>query len=174
MADLFENPMGLAGFEFVEFTAPERGILEPVFESIGMTRIARHRTKDVDLWRQGGINMLVNYEPNCHAAYYGAEHGPSACAMGFRVKDATAAFELAVSKGAEPVEVPSGFGELRLPAIKGIGGAIVYLIDRYEEGLSIYDIDFNYLEGVDRNPEGCGFNIIDHLTHNVYKGRMDY
>ena len=130
MADLFENPMGLAGFEFVEFTAPERGILEPVFESIGMTRIARHRTKDVDLWRQGGINMLVNYEPNCHAAYYGAEHGPSACAMGFRVKDATAAFELAVSKGAEPVEVPSGFGELRLPAIKGIGGAIVYLIDR--------------------------------------------
>ena len=139
-----------------------------------MTRIARHRTKDVDLWRQGGINMLVNYEPNCHAAYYGAEHGPSACAMGFRVKDATAAFELAVSKGAEPVEVPSGFGELRLPAIKGIGGAIVYLIDRYEEGLSIYDIDFNYLEGVDRNPEGCGFNIIDHLTHNVYKGRMDY
>ena len=173
MADLFENPMGLAGFNGRPH-APERGILEPVFESIGMTRIARHRTKDVDLWRQGGINMLVNYEPNCHAAYYGAEHGPSACAMGFRVKDATAAFELAVSKGAEPVEVPSGFGELRLPAIKGIGGAIVYLIDRYEEGLSIYDIDFNYLEGVDRNPEGCGFNIIDHLTHNVYKGRMDY
>ena len=174
MADLFENPMGLAGFEFVEFTAPERGILEPVFESIGMTRIAKHRSKDVHLWRQGGINMLVNYEPNSHAAFYAAEHGPSACAMGFRVKDATAAYELALKKGAEPVEVATGYSELKLPAIKGIGGATVYLIDRYEEGLSIYDVDFEYLEGVDRRPEGCGFNIIDHLTHNVYKGRMDY
>ena len=174
MADLFDNPMGLAGFEFVEFTAPEKGIIEPVFESIGMTRIAKHRSKDVHLWRQGGINMLINYEPNSHAAFYAAEHGPSACAMGFRVKDATAAYQLALEKGAQPVEVTTGFSELKLPAIKGIGGATVYLIDRYEEGLSIYDVDFEYLEGVDRHPEGCGFNIIDHLTHNVYKGRMDY
>jgi len=174
MADLFENPMGLAGFEFVEFTAPEKGIIEPVFESIGMTRIAQHRSKDVHLWRQGGINMIVNYEPKSHASFYAAEHGPSACAMGFRVKDAAAAYELALSKGAEPVEVSTGYSELKLPAIKGIGGATVYLIDRYEDGLSIYDVDFEYLEGVDRHPEGCGFNIIDHLTHNVYKGRMDY
>ena len=174
MADLFDNPMGLAGFEFVEFTAPEKGIIEPVFESIGMTRIAKHRSKDVHLWRQGGINMLINYEPNSHAAFYAAEHGPSACAMGFRVKDATAAYQLARENGAQPVEVTTGFSELKLPAIKGIGGATVYLIDRYEEGLSIYDVDFEYLEGVDRHPEGCGFNIIDHLTHNVYKGRMDY
>ena len=174
MADLFDNPMGLAGFEFVEFTAPEKGIIEPVFEAIGMTRIAKHRSKDVHLWRQGGINMLINYEPGSHAAFYAAEHGPSACAMGFRVKDAAAAYALALEKGAEPVEVATGFSELRLPAIKGIGGATVYLIDRFEEGLSIYDVDFEYLEGVDIHPEGCGFNIIDHLTHNVYKGRMDY
>ena len=174
MADLFENPMGLNGFEFVEFTAPERGILEPVFESIGMTRVARHRSKDVDLWRQGGINILANYEPSSLASYYAAEHGPSACAMGFRVKDAKAAYAQALEKGAEPVEIPCGFSELRLPAIKGIGGATVYLIDRYEEGQSIYDVDFEFLEGVDRKPEGCGFQVIDHLTHNVYKGRMDY
>ena len=174
MADLFENPMGLCGFEFVEFTAPERGILEPVFESIGMTKIARHRSKDVDLWRQGGINLIANYEPNTPAAFYAAEHGPSACAMGFRVRDAQAAYELALEKGAQPVEVAAGFSELRLPAIKGIGGAMIYLIDRFEDGLSIYDVDFEYLEGVDRHPQGCGFNIIDHLTHNVYKGRMDY
>ena len=174
MADLFENPMGLCGFDFVEFTAPERGILEPVFESIGMTRIARHRSKDVEVWRQGDINLIVNYEPNSPAAFYAAEHGPSACAMGFRVRDAQAAYELALSKGAQPVEVECGFSELRLPAIRGIGGAIIYLIDRFEEGNSIYDIDFVYLEGVDRRPEGCGFNVIDHLTHNVYKGRMDY
>lgn len=174
MADLFENPMGLCGFEFVEFTAPERGILEPVFESMGFTQIAKHRSKDVDVWRQGDINMIINYEPNTPAAYYAAEHGPSACAMGFRVKDAPAAYALALEKGAQPVEVEPGFSELRLPGIKGIGGAVIYLIDRFEDGRSIYDIDFNYLEGVDRHPKGCGFNVIDHLTHNVYKGRMDY
>jgi 4-hydroxyphenylpyruvate dioxygenase len=166
--------MGLRGFEFVEFTAPEKGILEPIFEGMGFTLVARHRSKDVDVWRQGGINMLANYEPNTPAAYYAAEHGPSACAMGFRVANAQAAYALALEKGAQPVDVASGFSELRLPAIKGIGGAIIYLIDRYEDGSSIYDIDFEYLEGVDRRPEGCGFNIIDHLTHNVYKGRMDY
>ena len=174
MTDLFENPMGLCGFEFVEFTAPEKGILEPIFEGMGFTLVARHRSKDVDVWRQGDINLLANYEQNTPAAYYAAEHGPSACAMGFRVRDAQAAYALALEKGAQPVNVDSGFSELRLPAIKGIGGAIIYLIDRFEDGASIYDIDFNYLEGVDRRPKGCGFNVIDHLTHNVYKGRMDY
>ena len=174
MADLFDNPMGLRGFEFVEFTAPEKGILEPVFETLGFTRIAVHRSKDVELWRQGGINIILNYEPNSPAAYYAQEHGPSACAMGFRVKDAPAAYALALEKGAQPVHVASGFSELRLPAIKGIGGAIIYLIDRSDDGSSIYDIDFRYLDGVDRHPEGWGFEVIDHLTHNVYKGRMDH
>ena len=174
MADLFDNPMGLRGFEFVEFTAPEKGILEPVFKTLGFTHVATHRSKDVDLWRQGGINIILNYEPGSPAAFYAREHGPSACAMGFRVKDAPAAYALALEKGAQPVEVDSGFSELRLPAIRGIGGAIIYLIDRVEDGSSIYDIDFRYLEGVERYPEGCGFDVIDHLTHNVYKGRMDH
>lgn len=174
MADLFENPMGLMGFDFVEFTAPERGILEPVFKTMGFTRVARHRSKDVDLWRQGDINLIVNYQPHTPAAFYAAEHGPSACAMGFRVANAQKAFELAIEKGAQPIEVAAGFSELRLPAIRGIGGAIIYLIDRFVDGSSIYDIDFEYLDGVDRNPEGCGFKVIDHLTHNVYKGRMAY
>jgi len=174
MSDLFENPMGLCGFEFVEFTAPEKGILEPVFKSLGFTHVATHRSKDVQLWRQGGINIIANYEPGTPAAFYAQEHGPSACAMGFRVKDAPSAFSLAMENGAQPVDVPSGFSELRLPAIRGIGGAIIYLIDRFEEGASIYDIDFEYLEGVDRHPVGCGFNVIDHLTHNVYKGRMSH
>ena len=174
MADLFDNPMGLRGFEFVEFTAPEKGILEPVFKTLGFTHVATHRSKDVDLWRQGGINIILNYEPGSPAAFYAREHGPSACAMGFRVKDAPAAYALALEKGAQPVEVDSGFSELRLPAIRGIGGAIIYLIDRVEDGSSIYDTDFRYLEGVERYPEGCGFDVIDHLTHNVYKGRMDH
>ena len=172
MADLFENPLGLDGFEFVEFCAPEKGVLEPVFEATGFTRIARHRSKDVDLWRQGEINLIANYEPRSPAAYFAAEHGPSACGMGFRVRNAKTAYELAVERGAEPVETRTGPMELHLPAIRGIGGAIIYLIDRYGDQLSIYDIDFEYLPGVDRKPAGAGLKLIDHLTHNVYGGRM--
>jgi 4-hydroxyphenylpyruvate dioxygenase len=174
MADLFENPLGLDGFEFIEFCAPDKGLLEPVFEKLGFTRIARHRSKDVDLWRQGEINMIANYEPKSPAAYFAAEHGPSACGMAFRVRDAKKAYDMAVERGAEPVETRTGPMELRLPAIRGIGGAIIYLIDRYGDALSIYDIDFEYLPGVDRHPVGAGFRLIDHLTHNVYGGRMDH
>ncbi len=174
MADLFENPMGLCGFEFVEFAAPERGVIEPVFQTMGFTHVANHRSKDIELWRQGDINFLINYEPGTPAAFFAAEHGPSASGMGFRVKNAKQAYSLALEKGAQPVVTETGVSELRLPAIKGIGGATVYLIDRFEDGQSIYDIDFEYLDGVERRPEGCGFNVIDHLTHNVYKGRMDY
>ena len=172
MTDLFDNPLGLDGFEFIEFSAPEKGMLEPVFERMGFSRIARHRSKDVDLWRQGEINMIANYEPKSPAAYFAAEHGPSACGMAFRVKNARHAYDEAIARGAEPVETRTGPMELRLPAIRGIGGAMIYLVDRYGEGLSIYDIDFDYLPGVDRNPVGAGFKIIDHLTHNVYGGRM--
>jgi 4-hydroxyphenylpyruvate dioxygenase len=144
---------------------------------MGFTRIARHRAKDVHLWRQGGINFLINCEPGSPAAYFAAEHGPSACGMAFRVRNAARAFEEAIRRGAEPVATTIGPMELRIPAIRGIGGAHVYLVDRYEgspEGgdLSIYDIDFDYLEGVDRHPVGAGFKAIDHLTHNVYGGRM--
>ena len=183
MADLFENPVGLDGFEFVEFCAPEKGLLEPVFEVMGFSRIAQHRSKDVHLWRQGQINLIINYEPKSAAWYFAREHGPSACGMAFRVKDASKAYDLLLEKGAEPVAVETGPMELRIPAIRGIGGAMLYLVDRYADGergtergeaLSIYDIDFEYLEGADRNPVGAGFDIIDHLTHNVYGGRMDY
>ena len=174
MTDLFENPVGLCGFEFVEFTSPERGIIEPIFEQIGFTRIARHRSKDVDLWRQGGINFLVNYQPHSHASFFAREHGPSACAMGFRVRNAMEAYHECIERGAEPIATTPGISELNIPAIKGIGGALIYFVDRFQDGLSLYDIDFDYLEGVDKYPQGCGFKIIDHLTHNVYKGRMDY
>lgn len=174
MTDLFENPLGLDGFEFIEFCAPEKGLLEPVFENMGFARIARHRSKDVELWRQGDINLIANYEPKSPAAYFAAEHGPSACGMGFRVHNAKQAYEAAIARGAEPVETRTGPMELRIPAIRGIGGAMIYLIDRYGDALSIYDIDFDYVDGVDRNPVGAGFKIIDHLTHNVYGGRMDH
>ncbi|MEH6710124.1 MAG: 4-hydroxyphenylpyruvate dioxygenase [Paraglaciecola polaris] len=174
MADLFENPMGLDGFEFVEFTAPKKGILEPIFDAMGFEKVAIHKSKDVQLWRQGDINFIANYEPKSPAAYYAEEHGPSACGMAFRVKNARAAYKLALQNGAQPIDVITGPMELRLPAIKGIGGATLYLIDRYKEGETIYDIDFEWIEGAARHPEGCGFHTLDHLTHNVYRGRMGY
>ena len=177
MADLFDNPAGLDGFEFIEFSAPEKGVLEPVFETMGFTKIARHRSKDVELWRQGGINLITNYEPHSAAWYFSREHGPSACGMGFRVKNARAAYTHLLKQGGEPVEAKTGPMELHIPGIRGIGNSIIYLIDRYDTGageLSIYDIDFEYLPGADRHPVGAGFKVIDHLTHNVYGGRMKY
>ena len=174
MADLFENPMGLMGFEFVEFASPTPGVLEPLFEKLGFTLVARHRSKDVVLYRQGEINFIVNNEPKSYAAYFAAEHGPSACGMAFRVKDSHAAYKRALELGAQAIEIPTGPMELRLPAIKGIGGAPLYLIDRFEDGKSIYDIDFEFIEGVERRPPGHGLQIIDHLTHNVYRGRMAF
>ena len=174
MADLFDNPMGLMGFEFVEFASPTPNTLEPVFEKLGFTLVARHRSKGVLLYRQGGINFIVNREPRSAAAYFAAEHGPSACGLAFRVKDSHRAYERALELGAQPLEMPTGPMELRLPAIKGIGGAPLYLIDRFEEGRSIYDIDFEFIEGVDRHPVGHGLKAVDHLTHNVYRGRMAF
>lgn len=174
MPDLFENPMGLDGFEFVEFASPEGGLLEQVFETIGFSHVANHRSKKVKLYRQGGINFIINSEPKSLAAYFAEEHGPAPCGLAFRVRDAHKAYNLALENGAQPIDIPAGPMELKLPAIKGIGNAPVYLIDRYEDGSSIYDIDFTFLDGVDRNPEGCGFHTLDHLTHNVYRGRMAF
>jgi 4-hydroxyphenylpyruvate dioxygenase len=174
MSDLFDNPMGLMGFEFVEFASPVAGVLEPLFEAMGFTRVARHRSKDVQLYRQGDINFIVNNEPKSPAAYFAAEHGPSACGLAFRVWDAHQAYARALELGAQPLDIPTGPMELRLPAIKGIGGAPLYLIDRFEPGRSIYDIDFEWIDGVERNPRGHGLKLIDHLTHNVYRGRMAY
>jgi 4-hydroxyphenylpyruvate dioxygenase len=168
------NPMGLDGFEFVEFSAPDPTVLTTLFTKLGFKAVAQHRSKDVTLFRQGDINFIVNAEPNSHAASFAAEHGPGACAMAFRVADAHKAYARALELGAEPMDIPTGPMELKLPAIKGIGGAPLYLIDRYWDGASIYDIDFQFFDGVDRHPRGFGFKTIDHLTHNVYRGRMDY
>jgi 4-hydroxyphenylpyruvate dioxygenase len=166
------NPMGLMGFEFVEFASPQPGVLEPLFEQMGFALVAQHRSKDVVLYRQGEINFVVNREPRSLAGYFAAEHGPGACAMAFRVRDSHHAYERALALGAQPIEVPTGPMELKLPAIKGIGGAPLYLIDRFEDGRSIYDIDFSFSDEADRRPVGHGLRRIDHLTHNVYRGRM--
>ena len=134
MADVFDNPMGLRGFEFVEFASPEPNVLEPLFERMGFTLVARHRSKAVVLYRQGDANFIVNREPKSLAYYFAAEHGPCACGLAFRVADSHKAYARALELGAQPIDMPTGPMELRLPAIKGIGGAPLYLIDRFEDG----------------------------------------
>jgi 4-hydroxyphenylpyruvate dioxygenase len=167
------NPLGTDGFEFVEYTAPDTADLGRLFESMGFTRIARHRSKDVSLYRQGQINFIVNAEPNSLAQRFARDHGPSVCAMAFRVKDAARALHDAVAAGAKEVKGAVGPMELNIPAIEGVGGSLIYLVDR-QTGPSIYDIDFVMDPSAAQFPAGAGLKEIDHLTHNVGKGRMDY
>jgi 4-hydroxyphenylpyruvate dioxygenase len=172
-APLWANPLGTDGFEFVEYTAPDTAELHRLFEIMGFSRVARHRSKDVSLYRQGNINFVVNAEPNSLAQQFARDHGPSACAMAFRVKDAAYALRAAVAAGAREVKGTVGAMELNIPAIEGIGGSLIYLVDRHA-GPSIYDIDFIQEANASLFPAGVGLTEIDHLTHNVSKGRMDY
>jgi 4-hydroxyphenylpyruvate dioxygenase len=171
MADLFENPIGTDGFEFVEFTSPEPEKLAAYFEQIGFTAVGKHRSKNVLHYKQADINFILNMEPKGQAADFRQQHGPSANAMAFRVKDAKHALKEAVKRGAKPVKSPVGPGELDIPAIEGIGGAYIYLIDRYG-AQSIYDVDFKPIEGADWKQNSIGLTYLDHLTHNVYRGNM--
>jgi len=166
------NPMGTDGFEFVEYTAPDPEALGRLFESMGFVKVARHRSKDVSLFRQGDVNFIVNAEPESFAQGFARVHGPSVCAIAFRVKNAAFAYKRALSLGAWGVESKIGPMELNIPAIKGIGDSLIYLVDRYGPRGNIYDVDFEVLPGVDPNPKGVGLTYIDHLTHNVHRGRM--
>jgi 4-hydroxyphenylpyruvate dioxygenase len=170
MADLFDNPMGTDGFEFVEYAAPDPTLLRSLFERLGFPVVARHRSKNVTLHSQGDINFVINAEPNSFGQQFAKLHGPSVCAMAFRVHDAAAAFERAISLGATPHKSSVGPMELNIPAIVGIGGSLIYFVDRYGER-SIYDVDF---KPVTPEPlERAGLMQIDHLTHNVHRGHMD-
>jgi 4-hydroxyphenylpyruvate dioxygenase len=171
MADLFDNPMGTDGFEFVEYTAPEPELLRTLFDRMGFPVVARHRSKNVTLHRQGDVNFIINAEPGSFGQRFARQHGPSACAMAFRVRDAAAAFRRAVDLGATPVQTPVGPMELNIPAIEGIGGSVVYLVDRYGDR-TIYDVDFVPVTQAVPS-RAAGLTVIDHLTHNVQRGNMD-
>ncbi len=178
----WDNPMGTDGFEFIEYAAPDPAAMGRLFERMGFTAIARHRHKNVLLYRQGGINFIVNAEPDSFAQRFARLHGPSICAIAFRVQDARAAFERAVSLGAWGYAGTAGPGELNIPAIKGIGDSLIYFVDRWrgkggaKDGdignIGFYDVDFEPLPGATLNPIGHGLTVVDHLTHNVHRGRM--
>ncbi len=173
---VYDNPMQTDGFEFVEFAAPHSGSdvnLKDLFQRMGFLAIAKHKSKNVTLYRQGLINFILNEEPNSSASHFAELHGPCACAMAFRVKDAEFAFKRALTLDAKPFDTPVGSGELKISAIEGIGGSGLYLVDRYKDS-TIYDVDFDLLPGVNKHPKGLGLIEIDHLTHNVFQGKMDY
>ena len=172
--DLFDNPMGTDGFEFVEYTAPDPDALRALFERMGFPEVARHRSKNVTLHKQGDIHFIINAEPQSFAQQFARDHGPSACAMAFRVRDAAAAFERAVELGATPVASNPGPMELNIPAIEGIGGSRIYLVDRYGDAGSIYDIDFVFADDWQSrmSEASTGLTYLDHLTHNVERGKM--
>src|SRR6202789_2497870 len=171
-ADIFDNPLGTDGFEFVEFTSPEPERLQQLFERMGFAAVSKHRSKNVLRFAQGDINLILNMEPSGQRAASRAAHAPSPTAMAFRVKDAGQALKLAVERGAKPVSGPVGPMELNIPAIEGIGGSNLYLVGRYGAE-AIYDVDFRPIEGVPKRLAGLGLTYIDHLTHNLHRGRMD-
>ena len=181
----WDNPMGTDGFEFIEYAAPEPKALGALFEQMGFTAIARHRHKDVTLYRQGEINFIINAEPDSFAQRFARLHGPSICAIAFRVNDAGYAYRRALELGAWGFDNKTGPMELNIPAIKGIGDSLIYFVDRWRGknttpgaaagaigDIGIYDVDFVAIPGAEANPKGCGLTYIDHLTHNVHRGRM--
>ena len=170
----FENPQGVDGFEFVEFAAPDAALLHDLFPRLGFTKVARHRTKNITLYRQGDCNFLVNEEPASFAADFAAKHGPSACGFAIRFNRPAADVQAtALANGATKVEHKPETLALQVPTIEGIGGAALYLIDTYGAKGDAYDAEFDWLLGVDRRPKGFGLTFIDHLTHNLEFGNME-
>jgi 4-hydroxyphenylpyruvate dioxygenase len=168
-----DNPMGTDGFEFVEYAHPEPSRLHALFKLMGFVPVARHETRKITVYRQGDINYLVNEEPGSHGFDFVAAHGPCAPSMAFRVVDAQRAYERALSLGAEPAEASPAQKTLDVPAIKGIGGSLLYLVDSYGPKGSSYEAEFEWLGARDPRPVGAGLFYLDHLTHNVHRGRMD-
>jgi len=140
---------------------------------MGFPAVARHRSKNVTLHKQGDINFVINAEPDSFAQQFAKQHGPCACAMAFRVADARQALAHAVQQGATVCPSDPGPMELNIPAIEGIGGSRLYLVDRYGDN-TIYDIDFvfepDWKERLRSSDKGLTY--IDHLTHNVHRGNM--
>jgi 4-hydroxyphenylpyruvate dioxygenase len=165
------NPAGTDGFEFVEFAHPEPEVLDTIFRQMGFVPVAKHRTKEITLYRQGDITYVLNAEPDSHAAQFVRDHGPCAPAMAWRVVDAQHALKRALELGA--TEYTGAGKSLDVPAVVGIGGSLLYFVDTYGDKGSCYGGEYDWLGETDPRPKGFGFYYLDHLTHNVIRGNMD-
>jgi 4-hydroxyphenylpyruvate dioxygenase len=170
MAELFDNPTGTDGFDWVEYAAPDPKVLHDLFRTMGFTLAAKHKRENLFLYKQGDITFIVNEEPGNFAQAFARNHGPSACAMGFRVKNAKKAFAEAVKRGAKPVAAHFAKDETPIPVVEGIGGTRLYLSEWYGPKYP-YGVDF-VPTGNDPGP-GAGLTYLDHLTHNVFRGNMN-
>jgi 4-hydroxyphenylpyruvate dioxygenase len=171
----WDNPMGTDGFEFIEYAASDPEAMGKMFGQLGFTAVARHRRKKVTLYRQGEINFILNAEPDSFAQRFARLHGPSICAIAFRVADAGKAYARAISLGAWGYDSTGGPGELNIPAIKGIGDSMIYLVDRWRDrmarsrvrsAISASTTSTSRRSGTPQNPPSQPRHI-DHLTHNV-------
>jgi 4-hydroxyphenylpyruvate dioxygenase len=172
----FENPMGIDGFEFVEFAAPpgQAQQLHDYFRSMGFTMVARHKTRAISTYRQGDCTFLINEDPDSFAADFAAQHGPSACGFAIRVNKLAEWVRVqALKNGATPITNKELSKAVAAPVIEGIGGCMLYIVDRYDEKGTIHDPDYEWLPGAEMMPKGLGLTFIDHLTHNLYFGNMD-
>jgi 4-hydroxyphenylpyruvate dioxygenase len=169
----FENPMGIDGFEFVEFASPEPEKLHELFRKLGFTAVARHKTRKITTYRQGDCTLLINEDPDSFAADFAAKHGPSACGFAVRVNKLAEWVRVqALNNGAESIGERETTKAVAAPVIKGIGDCMLYLVDRYDDEGTIHDPDYEWLPGAEQKPKGFGLTFIDHLTHNVYFGNM--
>jgi len=164
-----ENPIGLDGFEFVEYASHDPQALSTLFLSLGFHKKAMHKSKPISLYKQGDIHFVLNDDPNSHAKRFSFQHGPCASSMCFRVDNAKVAFEKLLERGAEPYTKDNK--SFDLPAIIGIGGSLIYLNDEYGAQGQLYRNDFEWDSNPD--PKNAGLTVIDHLTHNVFQGCMD-
>ncbi|GLQ90600.1 4-hydroxyphenylpyruvate dioxygenase [Dyella flagellata] len=171
----FENPMGINGFEFVEFAAPagRGGELRRLFQNMGFTAVLKHKHRPITVYRQGGVNFLVNEDPDSFAAEFAAKHGPCACGFAIRFsKPADEVLKAVLANGGEAMTAKADSKAVNAPVVKGIGDCMLYLVDRYADAGSIYDGDYEPVPGAEQNPSGFGLTFIDHLTHNLYFGNM--
>ena len=172
----FPNPMGIDGFEFVEFSAPDRAgldALHALFRRMGFAAVLRHKSRPITVYRQGGVNLLINEESDAFAADFAKQHGP--CACGFAIRVSRSAFEVrdeVLARGGEAIGHHEASKAVPAPVVKGIGDCMLYLVDRYGDAGSIYDFDYEPIAGADLYPAGFGLTFIDHLTHNLYFGNM--
>jgi 4-hydroxyphenylpyruvate dioxygenase len=171
----FENPMGIDGFEFVEFAAPagRSEELHQLFRSMGFTAVLKHKSRAITVYRQGGVNFLVNEDPDSFAADFARQHGP--CAAGFAIRfkrPGAEVYQTVLGNGGEAIGTKEATKAVNAPVVKGIGDCMLYLIDRYGDAGGIYADDYLPIAGVEQHPKGFGLTFIDHLTHNLYFGNM--
>ena len=169
-----DNPVGLDGIEFVEFVSPRPAELDALFTAFGFSRVMRHATRAVDVYRQNDITFLLNREAGSFAAEFGALHGPAICSMGWRTQNAGDAIGAALARGASAAQRNDLQRDGKpVPAIMGIGDSLIYFVDGAQQPFEERYARLGFVPAEQPNVVAPkGFTVIDHLTNNVANGTM--